>query len=277
MKKLFTCAAIAAAALASVSAQAVTISFGGQTATDGSGLTSSRVNANNLVPFGSGYFIETFDPATAQPGAPTAPLTTSVPGPNPAGPISITSGCSFNSYNALGVTVSGGGFQSVKGKVTGPGGDQAAPPAGDTTCYGVSPIPNSGTSSGSVMVNYSTLLGAGNYINYLGLYYGSIDQYNDLYFYSGSTLVATVLGSQVLAQLGGQSGGQEGPGSNVYVNLEFGPGEGFDRFEFRTTGIAVEVDNIVVGTNLVPEPASLALLGLGLAGLGLSRRRKAAK
>lgn len=270
MKKLFTCAAVAVAALASMSAQAVTVSFGGQAATDGSGVTSSRIAANNQLAYGSGYFIETFDPATKMTGLPPG---LEGPGANIPGQIELATGCSFNSYNALGITVTGGGFKSVKGPV----GDRAAPPAGDTTCYGVSPIPYSADTGGSVTIDYSALLVGGEKINYLGLYYGSIDTYNDLVFYRADGSTFTVEGAWVLSQLGGTSGGQQGPGSNVYVNLVFDDSEVFTKFEFVTTGIAVEVDNIVVGTNRVPEPASLALLGLGLAGLGLSRRRKAAK
>jgi len=139
----------------------------------------------------------------------------------------------------------------------------------------------------SVRVDFSSLLaapiyGPGYAIDYLGVYYGSVDTYNGMRFYNGDTLITgigllddgTLTGMEILAALGGQSGNQTSPNSNVYVNLFFQPGEQFTAFEFYTTGIAIEIDNVVSHIGQVPEPASLALVGLSLLGLAGIRRRR---
>lgn len=93
--------------------------------------------------------------------------------------------------------------------------------------------------------------------------------------------------------LGGSSlfsGSISGIGSTTsYVNsslslaandiVDFAVGTGGDGFYFDSTGIAASLTsgvNQIPPPSRVPEPASLALLGLGLASLAVARRRKAA-
>lgn len=83
----------------------------------------------------------------------------------------------------------------------------------------------------------------------------------DLLGYSGSSLLYSLTVDPVV-------------GSMTQYTLNF---NGIDRFVMQTTsGVTYAfMDNFeyVPGGNSVPEPASLALLGLGFAGLVLSRRK----
>lgn len=266
-KKLLLALAMSSVALLSAPAQAMVITYGGQAATDGSGLTSAFIPASNTG-LASGWFVETFDPLTAAPD--DTPLTSST------SDIYIQSGCSVNAGGGgmVNITTTGGGFGVQQGTTF-----SGAAPAGDGTCYGFGPRPGSGTTSATVKVDYSPLLALspGVNITYLGLYYGSIDTYNDIWLYDGDTVIRKILGADVLANFGGTSGNQLEPGSNVYVNFAFAPEDGFTGYEFRTTNIAFEVDNVVVGLSNraeVPEPGSLALLGAGLLGFAAMRRRQ---
>jgi len=254
MKKMVLSAMLAVAGLVSVSTQAATVSFsytdtnvaGG----DQSGKTSPFLDAANVAK--GSVFVETFD--------------------NPAVGSSVTSqGCGIDTPSGL-VSITGGSFGTRSGSIGG-----AAAPAGDSTCFAYGPSIG-GVLPDKVTLNYSGLIASlgGTSLNYLGLYYGSIDYYNDLIFYDkDGNVILTITGQSLIDLFNGTSGDKVSNATNVYVNLFFTLAESFTSFSFTTSGVAFEMDNVAVGANVsvLPEPASLALLGLGLTVLGAGHRR----
>ena len=267
----------------------IVVGFGGQGATDGSGLTSNLVSADNLQDTATGVFIETFDIATAMtdlggiiPGG-FGPADTSF-NYNDADTDADAAGCGVNTLGAAGIGISttGGGFGVTIGNQPGvaanPGnGNTDVPSIEDNTCFGFTPASGS---SGTVTIDYSGFLaglGGGVLIDYFGFYWGSVDDYNDFTFFDSTTGTSeTLLGSTLLALQLGSPGNQASPRSNAYVNISFDGGFAFDSVRVTSTGIAGEFDNVVTGLNnrpAVPEPASLAIFGLGLIGLAFTKRK----
>ncbi|MGB1201727.1 MAG: PEP-CTERM sorting domain-containing protein [Cognaticolwellia aestuarii] len=190
----------------------IIVGFGGQSATDGSGLTSNLVNANNIQDTSTGVFIETFDIATAMTdlgglitgGFGSADTSYNY---NDFDTDADAAGCGVNTTGATGIniTTTGGGFGVTIGNQPGvaanPGnGNTSIPSIEDNTCYGFTPA--SGP-SGTVTIDYSAFLaglGVGVLIDYFGFYWGSVDEYNDFTFFDSTTNTSeTLLGSDLLA------------------------------------------------------------------------------
>ena len=264
MKQFFVGAAVAAACVFTLCApaQAARITFD-FTPDATSGKTSPFVNNQNV-------FVETLD--------------------LPDGSCGLTGAGIIQPTN---VAIVGGTYALRKGPTAG-----AAPPLNDSTCYAYGPAPGGlgalpdvtgiplppGVSPNSVLasltIDYAPVLAVltgGQYLNYFGLYYGSIDPYNMIEFFDeNGVLVDIVYGSDIIAGCSPACapGSQTAEGTNQYVNLILDDGETFKSLRFTTWGVAVEVDNLAIGVGVVPEPGSLALLGLGLVGVAAVRQRK---
>jgi hypothetical protein len=165
----------------------------------------------------------------------------------------------FNS-GTCGYSSCSGQYQIVLGSVSG----RYAQPAGTNTKYLTVPNPSS---------NGSATFGLGTQADYFGLYWGSIDSYNSITFLSGGNAIASYSGTNLVGQFA--NGNQVNYSSNRYINFFFS-GETFDAVRLTSNGFAFESDNHALRAASVPEPGSLALISLGLVGLGLARSRKAA-
>ena len=90
--------------------------------------------------------------------------------------------------------------------------------------------------------------------NAFGLYWGSLDTYNTIEFYDGTTLVASYTGSDILPLF--PTGNQGSFASNGYV--EFSGLHSFNKVVLGSSSNAFEIDNISAGN--IPSP------GTGLSG-----------
>lgn len=164
--------------------------------------------------------------------------------------IDFSSGCGYASCV--------GNYQIVSGSASG----LYAQPAGTSGPYLTVPNP---------VANGNALFTLGTQANYFGLFWGSIDNYNTISFYSAGTLLAAYSGTDIVGSVY-DNGDQVSANSNRYINFDFG-GETFDAVRLTSTNYAFESDNHSYRAS-VPEPGTLALLGLGLVGMVAARRRR---
>jgi hypothetical protein len=133
----------------------------------------------------------------------------------------------------------------------------------------------------SILSGHSeTLTFLGNRTSF-GLYWGSIDNYNEIQFFSGSN-ITQFFGNTLNAQPAvGATGNQTDLSSNAYIMFT---DLTFDKVVLSSSGNSFEFDNVQVGggerlnqIGSVPEPSSWAMMVLGFASVGFMTYRRKSK
>lgn len=116
----------------------------------------------------------------------------------------------------------------------------------------------------------TTLTLSGSY-NYLGLLWGSIDQYNSitLHYAGGGSDTVNYLSPTPLSP----NDGNQGLGGTKYVNIL--ASQNITSIDFYSGQAAFEIDNVTVAA--VPEPATWGMMILGFLGLGFMGYRRSSK
>ena len=145
----------------------------------------------------------------------------------------------------------------------------SATPAGDLTNYM------------SILGGKSETLAFATAQTSFGLYWGSIDAYNEVQFLLGNSSVATYFGNTLNAVppvgSNGDQFNQLALSTNAYISFS---GLTFDKVILSSSGNSFEFDNISYGggrtlfQNGIPEPSTWAMMILGFAGVGFMAYRR---
>ncbi len=178
-------------------------------------------------------------------GAMTITSSTNGPDTGPAGNQHVID--DFNSAAGL-----SGTYSLVSGSVSG----QYAAPFQDATQYL------------AVRAGQTASLAISPAVKSLSFYWGSIDTYNTVTFFSGSTQVGSFNGSQIPAAPA--DGSQGNPVNNRRVNFSFDGAE-VSSVQFSSSQNAFELDTVAAA---VPEPATWVMLLAGFGLVGMTARRR---